>query len=175
MSCLAGPTRHASAIVFLTQVMKWAQQIDDHTGEKVSNYTLFGLREHLFLIHLSCKYQNRPILSCQKPNSELEEVNFTKIISPDAYQKVQGYSIPQTCTLHKKGLFYLCTMHPKVLCSLRIFHIVRPLRLCQNCNPRTFPEFQNCKGFCENLKAPSLKIIYFMKFVNALHLYFFTI
>jgi hypothetical protein len=78
VSCLAGPTRHPSIVVLLTQVTKPTQQIGDHTRDKVSNSTLFGLREHFFLINLSCRYQNQPILTCQRKNFELEEDNFTQ-------------------------------------------------------------------------------------------------
>jgi hypothetical protein len=167
MSCLAGPTRNASSIVFLTQMTKHAQQIGDYTRDKVSNSTLFCLRENLFLIHLSCRYQKQPSLTCQKQDFELEEDNFTHKISPEAYQKVCGYSSTHTRTQH--------TTCPKGFCSLFILYIVCLVCLCQNCNPQIFPEFQNCKSFYDNLKAPGLQIISFMEFVNALHLDSFPI
>jgi hypothetical protein len=158
-------------------VTKQTQQIGDHTGDKVSISSLFGLLEHLFLTHFPCRYQNQPSLTCQEPSLELEEENSTQNPPPppphDAYQNVRGYFIPQTRIqriVHPKyfcSLRILHTVHQKVLCSLCIVH---PLRLCLNCNPHTFPEFQNCKSFCDDLKAPSLQNLAFMQFVNALHL-----
>jgi hypothetical protein len=113
-------------------------------------------------------YQNWPSLTCQKQYFEPEEENHSiPPPPPDVYQNVRGYSNPQTCTQRRvrpKGFCSLHIVRPKSFCSLRI------VRLCQNCNSCTFPEFQNCKGFCEDLKAPSLQILAFMKFVNALHL-----
>jgi hypothetical protein len=72
--------------------MKQTQQIGDHTGDKVSISTLFCLREHFFLIHLSCRYQKWPNLTCQEPSSKLEEENFTQNCPPPPPRRVSEHA-----------------------------------------------------------------------------------
>jgi len=130
------------------------------------------------LTHLSCRYQNQPRINCQEPSLEEEEENFTQ--NPPPRRVLERVRVFQPTNVHSthyvlKGIMF--SVHSAHCVPKRIMFIVHyaSLRLCLNSNPHTFPEFQNFKSFCDDLKGPRLQNLSFMKFVNALHLDSFPI
>ena len=104
MSCLVGSSRHASVVVFLTQVTKPTQHIGAHTGDRYQIPPYLSLESTSFwlvcLAGIKTGLAQPAKVKIQSWGRSISLGNF----SPDAWQEVRIFSYPQTWTLR-----ILCT------------------------------------------------------------------
>jgi hypothetical protein len=130
MSCLAGPTRHASALVFLTQVTKQTQHIGNHIGERYRFPPYLGLESTYFLSICLESTKNRLALPVKGQVLSWRRRISLKIPPPTPPTLIRMCA---GISAHRRALNALCAQKDYVLCALCAQKASILYTLCAHC------------------------------------------